>query len=100
MILASIVSNHKPIVIQFQDTLDYGPFPFRYNLIFLVEKEVLKIIIATQRNWITRAPIFIWEQKYKLVKFSLKEWAQSSYFPPSTKIDMLRSYLEKTYPKI
>jgi len=99
-IIASAVSNHKPITLQFQDTPDFGPLPFKFNRLWLQEQEVWEIIAAAWRVWITGTPTFIWEHKLKLVKRALKEWVKTSYSSPSREKELLKAQLEETQSKM
>jgi len=75
-IILSSISYHNPITLVIQDSPYYGPLPFRFNPLWLQDPKSIEIISTKWKNWIIRDPINVSEQKLKLVKTTLKNWAK------------------------
>ena len=41
--------------------------------------QALEFITTTWKHFITKSPLYIWEQKLKLANVTLKIWAKNSY---------------------
>ena len=59
-----------------------GPLPFRFNHLWLESEGVSDIIYNAWCCFIPGSPTFIWEQKLKHVKNSLKQWVTKHYQEP------------------
>jgi hypothetical protein len=46
-------------------------------------KEVVERVKMSWKNWIPGTSIYIWEQKLKLVKETLKDWVKTNYVSPT-----------------
>jgi hypothetical protein len=71
-------SDHRPIMLTFESQKNWGPIPFRFNPLWMERSEFLHSISQIWNQWITGSPNYIWEQKLKLVKGLLKDWAKNS----------------------
>lgn len=76
-ILASAVSDHKPLKLDLLAHLDLGSIPFRFSPLWVKEPNFMQTIKGCWCQSIKGSPFFIWEEKLRRVKGVLKHWAKS-----------------------
>ena len=82
-IISSATSHHKPISISFSLPSNLGPIPFRFNPLWLNNTKTLDLIQSAWNTSIYGSPRFIWESKLRVIRFSPKYWAATSYLEPT-----------------
>ena len=73
-------SDHKPILLEMETDKNYGSIPFRFSSQWAKNSVFLKLVSETWALPVTGSPFYIWEEKLRRVKKSLKSWAKLS--PP------------------
>jgi len=71
-ILASSISNHKPLKLELLAHLDLGPIPFRFSPLWIKELDFMQTVKDCWSQPIKGSPLFIWEEKLRRVKGVLK----------------------------
>eukprot|EP00253_Pinus_taeda_P020773 PITA_20773 len=82
-ILPKITSDHKPILIFLKKEEDLGPLPFRFSPLWAGKDGFLETVQAAWRIEVYGSPSFVWEQKLKNVKATLKAWIKKSTQSPN-----------------
>lgn len=75
-ILSSNTSDHKPILLDLQAHLDLGPIPFRFSPLWTKEPDFMQLVKDYWRQPVNGSPFFVWEEKLRRVKATLKRWAK------------------------
>eukprot|EP00253_Pinus_taeda_P004488 PITA_04488 len=87
-ILPKLSSDHKPIQLYLEDEEDLGPIPFRFYPQWIEREGFFETVKAAWASSISSSPSFVWEQKLKLTKKSLKEWMKKpAPNPTSQRVD-------------
>ena len=76
-ILASNISNHKPIMLELLAHLDLGPIPFRFSPLWVQEPDFMQTVKECWNQPVKVSPFYIWEEKLRRVKGALKRWAKT-----------------------
>ena len=74
-------SDHKPICLTFAQDKKLGPIPFRFNPAWISSEDCLPMIAATWKLPVRGSAFYVWEEKLRRVKNSLKEWAKLQKSP-------------------
>ena len=85
-IIMKLTSDHKPILLQFEEEEDLGPIPFRFIPLWVDCEGFMNIV---SRSWslpVTISLNFALEHKLKFTKIALKEWVKQTLKFPSTNI--------------
>ena len=59
-----------------------GPLHLKSNPLWLTHPEVTEIIKSTWKKKKEGSPSYIWESKFKVVKFALNVWSKNRYIDP------------------
>jgi hypothetical protein len=92
--MSANILYHQPILLSLQNAPDYGPLPFRYNPLWSQNEKVLELVKQVWKTWIIGSPNFIWEQKLKLVKSAIKDWAKIHYISPTKEKEQIHTNLD------
>ena len=65
-----------------------GPIPFRFNSMWAKHDEFLKIVADSWAHLVTGSPFFVWEEKLRRLKKTLKSWAKTLPNPNSSKLQV------------
>ena len=76
-ILSSSTSDHKPIKLELQSHLDLGPIPFIFSPLWVKEPNFMQLVKDCWKRPVKGSPFFVWEEKLRRVKGTLKRWAKS-----------------------
>ena len=69
-------SDHKPILLEMEPGKNLGPIPFRFNPMWAKQEDFLKIVAESWAHLVTGSSFFVWEEKLRRLKKSLKSWAK------------------------
>jgi hypothetical protein len=100
MILPWVGSDHRPISLVFELQKNWGPIPFIFNPLWMDRLDFFPTVSRIWNQWITGSPVFIWEQKLKLIKETLKSWEKLSSRPHQLKVMEKKLQLEKIQGEI
>jgi hypothetical protein len=73
-------SDHMPITLNLPPPPppnNFGLIPFIFNPLWISDSSFFDTIIEAWNCWIPGSPNYIWEQKLKRVKMTLKHWVKS-----------------------
>ena len=91
-ILVSATYYHKPLFFFLSHMGKLGWLPFCFNPMWLESEDVLPIIKNAWNTYIIGSPSYIWDQKVKQVKNSLKLWVTKHYQEPKERnIELVNS---------
>jgi ribonuclease HI/exonuclease III len=79
--LPHYTSDHKPIALSIRPCASLGPIPFKFSPLWPAQKD---FVILVQRSWetpVNGSPFFVWEEKLRRLKASLKLWAKQQASP-------------------
>jgi exonuclease III len=76
-ILASSVSDHKPIKLELLAHHDLGPIPFRFSPLWVKEPDFMQTVKDCWNKPVNGSPFYRWEEKLRRVKGVLKSWAKT-----------------------
>ena len=94
-ILPKLTSDHKPILLQFEEEEYLGPIPFRFSPLWIDREGFMNIVSQSWSQPITGPPNFVWEQKSKFTKLALNEWVKQTLKSPSSdRIEVLKNLEE------
>jgi exonuclease III len=71
-ILPKLTSDHKPILLQLEDEENLGPIPFRFSPLSKSKSGFADTVQWAWSTPVNGSPNFVWEQKLKITKKSLK----------------------------
>jgi len=60
-----------------------GPLPIRFNPLWLDPPLISTLVHQAWGTSFNGSPNFVWESKLKFVNQVLKDWAKSTYIPPT-----------------
>ena len=80
------VSDHKPILLEMVNNKNWGPIPFRFNPLWAIQTELLRIFVDSWSLPVTGSPFYVWEEKLRRLKKELKSWAKAIPSPSDQKI--------------
>ena len=83
-ILPKLTSNHKPILLQFEDEEDLWPILFNFIPLWIDHEGFMNIVSHSWSQPISVSPSFVWEHKLKFTKLALKEWVKETLKSPSS----------------
>jgi hypothetical protein len=70
LILPWTGSDHRPVTLTLSPPDNFGPIPFRFNPLWILDPRFFDIVSDAWNCWIQGSPNYIWEQKLKRVKSS------------------------------
>lgn len=82
-ILLMLTSDHKPILFMFEEEEKLGPIPFRLSPIWSDREGFMDIVMKAWSIPVLRSPSYVWEQKLKDTKTTLKEWIKNPSDSPT-----------------
>ena len=65
---------------------NWGPIPFRFNPQWANQTDFLGIVSESWSHLVTGSPFYVWEEKLRRLKKTLKSWAKAIPFPSDQKI--------------
>jgi hypothetical protein len=80
-ILPKLTSDHKPILLLFEEEEKLGPIPFRFSPLWTDREGFMDIVSKSWSIPVNGSPNYVWEQKLKATKTTLKEWIKK---PPDS----------------
>jgi hypothetical protein len=93
-ILPHSVSDHKPILLEILSDKAQGPIPFRFSPAWIQDKGFLKIVTTIWNGKVKGSAFFVWEEKLRRLKTTLKTWAKGQPNPINARQETQRQ-LEK-----
>jgi hypothetical protein len=72
-ILPKLTSDHKPILLSLEEEEILGPILFRFSPLWKEKSGFAETVRLAWSTSVTGSPNFVWEQKLKITKKSLKE---------------------------
>jgi hypothetical protein len=94
-ILPKLTSDHKPILLSLEEEEKLGPIPFRFSPLWKKKSGFAETVRLALSTSVTGSPNFVWEQKLKITKKSLKEWRKLLENNPNTQRKELVQQLGK-----
>jgi exonuclease III len=85
-ILPHSVSNHKPIRLEIKYDQVRGPIPFRFSPNWIQDKDFLSLVSKMWTSAVKGSTFYVWEEKLRRLKRSLKLWAKSQPNPIALRI--------------
>ena len=95
-ILPKITSDHKPILLQFEDEEDLGPIPFQFSLLWKDNDGFMSIVFMAWNLLVVGSLNYVWERKLINTKVALKDWVKHSQKNPINERREALQKLEKT----
>ena len=86
-ILPHIVSDHKPILLEFTTNQNMGPIPFRFSLSWIQQEGFHDMVLQVWNELVSGSPFFVWEEKLRRLKKALKFWAVAMKSPPRKRLE-------------
>jgi exonuclease III len=83
-ILPKLTSDHKPILLLLEEEENLGPILFRFSPLWKIKSGFAEMVRWAWSTPVTGSPNFVWEQKLKITKKSLKEWCKFPESNPNT----------------
>ena len=76
-ILPHSVSDHKPITLDISLDNNLGLTPFRFNPKWIQEVGYPALVTKIWNGTVKGSPFFVWEEKLRKLKATLKSWAKT-----------------------
>ena len=76
-ILQACTSDHKPISLSLTPGENLGPIPFRFSPLWVSMDGFYDQVLETWQKNVSGSPFFIWEEKLRRLKETLKNWAKN-----------------------
>jgi len=86
-ILPFNASDHKPIALVFNKDQNLGPIPFRFNPAWIPLEGFQDIVAAAWNSQIKGSAFYVWEEKLRILKKMLKDWAKSLKSPLKQRLE-------------
>ena len=99
-ILPKLTSDHKPILLSLEDEEILGPIPFRFSPLWKEKSGFYETVRMAWATTVIGSPHFVWEQKLKITKTTLKEWSKRPESNPNTQRKELVQQLGKLQNKM
>eukprot|EP00253_Pinus_taeda_P030806 PITA_30806 len=90
-ILPNLTSDHKPIILELSQDANLGPIPFRFIPPWIQHEGFQEVVSDAWNRPVHGSPFFVWEEKIRRLKRTLKEWAKSLKTPSAKRKDSLNS---------
>ena len=91
-IFSKVMSDHHPIGLRFEKEVNLGPIPFRFYPTWVKREGFGEIISHVWSHYIVGSPSYVWKQKLKSTKFSLKSWIKAPLENPmSLRVDTVQA---------
>ena len=76
-ILPCSVSDHRPIKLDLLAPMDQGPIPLKFSPLWVKEQYFMQLVKDTWKQPVSGFAFFVWEEKLRRVKATLKNWVKS-----------------------
>lgn len=80
-ILPNLTSDHKPILLELSLDNNFGPIPFRFSPLWIQQEGFQEVVSESWKKPVLGSPFFVWEEKIRVLKRNLKEWAKNLKSP-------------------
>ena len=90
-ILPNLISDHKPILLELSLDGNLGPIPFRFSPLWIQQEGFQDVVSDSWNRPVQGSPFFVWEEKIRVLKRSLKEWAKRLETPTAKRKESLNS---------
>jgi hypothetical protein len=80
-LLPHYTSDHKPISLSIRPSSSLGPIPFKFSPLWPAQKDFFNLVQLSWEIPVTGSPFFVWEEKLRRLKASLKLWAKNQASP-------------------
>eukprot|EP00253_Pinus_taeda_P022475 PITA_22475 len=80
-ILPNLTSDHKPILLELSQDNNFGPIPFRFSPLWIQQEGFQEVVFESWNKPVLGSPFFVWEEKIRVLKRNLKEWAKNLKSP-------------------
>eukprot|EP00253_Pinus_taeda_P034931 PITA_34931 len=80
-ILPNLTSDHKPILLELSLDINLGPIPFRFSPLWIQQDGFQEVVSESWNRPVLGSPFFVWEEKIRVLKRNLKEWAKNLKSP-------------------
>eukprot|EP00253_Pinus_taeda_P012863 PITA_12863 len=88
-ILPNLTSDHKPILLELSQDNNFGPIPFRFSPIWIQQEGFQEVVSDSWNKPVLGSPFFVWEEKMRILKRNLKEWAKNLKSPMAKRKETL-----------
>lgn len=68
-----------------------GPIPFRFSPLWLQQEGFHEVVSEAWNQQVLGSPFFVWEEKLRILKRRLKEWAKSLKTPAAKRKESLEN---------
>eukprot|EP00253_Pinus_taeda_P020085 PITA_20085 len=73
-IMPKLTSDHKPILLLFEEEEKLGPIPFQFSPLWIDREGFMDTVSKAWSIPVLGSTNYVWEQKLKATKTALKEW--------------------------
>eukprot|EP00253_Pinus_taeda_P014494 PITA_14494 len=77
-------SDHKPILLLFEEEENLGVIPFRFSPLWENREGFLDTVNKAWSIHVLGSPNYVWQQKIKATKTTLKQWIKNPTVSPTT----------------
>eukprot|EP00253_Pinus_taeda_P022364 PITA_22364 len=88
-ILPNLTSDHKPILLELSQDTNFGPIPFRFSPLWIQQEGFQEVVSESWNKPVLGSPFFVWEEKIRILKRNLKEWAKNLKSPTAKRKETL-----------
>jgi exonuclease III len=80
-VLPHYTSDHKPISLSLRPSTSLGPIPFKFSPLWPAQSDFLNLVQLSWKTPVSGSPFFVWEEKLRRLKATLKLWAKNLASP-------------------
>jgi exonuclease III len=80
-VLPHYISDHKPLALSLRPSAALGPIPFKFSPLWLEQGDFLNLVHHSWKDPVTGSPSYVWEEKLRRLKTTLKSWAKTLVSP-------------------
>eukprot|EP00253_Pinus_taeda_P001755 PITA_01755 len=99
-ILPKLTSDHKPVQLILEDEEDLGPIPFRFIPLWIERDGFIDTVKVAWTKSFIGSSSYVWEQKLKATKQSLKNWIKKPAPNPTSQRKEIVQSLEALQVKM
>jgi ribonuclease HI/exonuclease III len=84
-VLPHSTSDHKPVSLALFPSSSLGPLPFRFCPYWALQDSFHSLVLRSWNHPVSGSPFFVWEEKLRNLKWTLKLWAKNLETPMAEK---------------
>ena len=81
--MPNLASDHHPISLLLEEEENLGPIPVRFSPLWIEREGFWETVSQVWSQFVEGSPNFLWEQKLKHTKYTLKNWIKTPLTNPS-----------------